>query len=219
MRAGGMYMLTKLQIETLKKNQYDPAAKCVIVTVHGIRKGDTMQQLRALMSEDELLKDCIIESLDYGYVRALVNYIPFVRRLTAKYVLSFLRRISYQYPYANITVIAHSNGTWGIGSALEKERRKVFFNIDKLILFGSVLKRKFEWDRFKNIKVYNFYSTNDNVVLLAKPFYGMGWSGRYGFKKDALNLVQQDIKAGHTGFLKEYKNLRIVLSDEWQRKN
>lgn len=185
--------------------------KNVIVTIHGIRKGDTMQQLRVLISEDKLFEDCIIEGIDYGYVRALVNYIPFVRRLTTKYIISFLRRISYQYPYAQITVIAHSNGTWAVGRALEKGRREAKFNINKLVLFGSVLKRKFDWNRFKAIKVYNFYSSNDKVVLLAKPFYGMGWSGRYGFKKDALNLIQEDVKAGHTGFLKEYKTLQEVL--------
>ena len=192
----------------------------VIVTIHGIRKGDTMKALRGLIKRDECFSDYVIETLDYGYVYAIVNYIPILRSITAKLVASFLHRIQYQYPHANVTVLAHSNGTWAIGRALEtwKEKSPFFYihKLQKLLLFGSVLKRNFDWNRFENIEVTNFVSANDKVVLFAKPFYGMGWSGRYGFKTDAPNLRQIQIDTGHTGFLAEYDIIRNVVFDKYK---
>jgi len=188
----------------------------VIVTIHGIRKGDTMKELRGLIKQNECFRDYVIEPLDYGYVHAVINYIPILRSITAKLVASFLKRIYYQYPHARVIVIAHSNGTWAVGRALEKRRKNVDFKIDKLLLFGSVLKRNFDWNRFENIEVTNFVSANDKVVLFAKPFYGMGWSGRYGFKTDAPNLHQIQIDTGHTGFIAEYDIIRNVVIDKYK---
>ncbi len=208
-------IMTDKQREILKtqqeKTKTNLETKCVIVTIHGIRKNNTMKGLRALIAEDILFKDSVIEPLDYGFVRAIANYMPILRHITARLVVSFLRRIYWQYPNAEIKVIAHSNGTWAVGRALEKRKLANHFKINKLLLFGCVLKRKFNWNRFEEIKVINFYAKNDFVVLLAKPFYAMGWSGRYGFKQTAPNLAQIANNTGHTGFLAEYKTIRSVL--------
>ncbi len=184
-------------------------ANVVIVTIHGIRKGDKMKKLREKLAID--FPEHIIEKIDYGYLRAFINYFPIMRTNVSKYVASRLETIKYKYPSKRVVVVAHSNGTWAIGRATEKNN-PMRFRINGIILLGSVLKRNFDWGKFPFIKVINFISTNDKVVFLSKPFYFMGWSGRYGFKKKPLNLEQIYVKWGHSGFLKQYEKIRNVVS-------
>lgn len=202
------------QGNTIKKRQKELKTnletKCVIVTIHGIRKGDTMKGLRELIATDDLFKDCVVETLNYGFVRAFTNYVPIFRNISIRLVISFMTRIYYQYPNAKIKVVAHSNGTWIIGNALQSAKW-ICPSLEKILLFGCVLKRNYNWNEFLFIKVINFYAKNDYVVLLAKPFSGMGWSGRYKFKQIAPNLRQIPISTGHTGFLAEYKTIRSLL--------
>ncbi len=206
--------MTDKQRKTLKmqqeKSKINLETKCVIVTIHGIRKNDTMKGLRELIATDDMFKDCVVETLDYGFVRAIANYMPILRSVSIRLVVSFMKRIYYQYPNATIKVMAHSNGTWLIGNAL-LSKKWMCPSLEKILLFGCVLKRNYNWNEFPFIKVINFYAKNDGVVLLAKPFYGMGWSGIYKFKQTAPNLTQMDLNTGHTGFLKEYKTIRSVL--------
>lgn len=207
-------IMTDKQRERLKtqqeKTKRNLETKCVIVTIHGIRKNNTMKGLRELIADDILFRDCVIETLDYGFVRAIANYMPILRSVSIRLVVSFMKRIYYQYPNATIKVLAHSNGTWLIGNALLS--KKWFCpSLRKILLFGCTLKRNYNWNKFLAIKVINFYANNDSVVLLAKPFYGMGWSGRYKFKQRAPNLLQIPISTGHTGFLTEYETIRDIL--------
>jgi hypothetical protein len=58
--------------------------------------------------------------------------------------------------------------------------------------------------------VINFVSKNDKVVWFAR-FYGMGTSGRNGFKKKCSNLKQVCVKWGHSGFMKKYPMIRTYV--------
>jgi hypothetical protein len=184
--------------------------KNVIVTVHGIKsKGKNLEKLSLYMSKDKFFVDSHFSNINYGKLLAVVNYIPIVRSLTMELVASRLATITYKYPNAKIVVICHSNGTWAISKALEKYYPK--FKIDQLILLGCVIKRKFDWKKYININVFNFIGVKDKVLLLAKPFYGMGWSGRYGFKTHSKNLKQFRFNWGHTGFVREMDTIKSVV--------
>jgi hypothetical protein len=134
--------------------------------------------------------------------------------MTAKYIAARLNGICNKYIDARIVVIAHSNGTRATRIAMDmrphfkpKKNWPIFW-IDNLVLLGCTIKRNYRWHRHAHTQVVNFVSSNDKVVWLAR-FYGMGSSGRFGFKHMASNIRQIYVRWGHSGFMKQY----IVISE------
>ena len=186
--------------------------KPVIVTIHGQEsRGKNMQVLSEKLAKD-LKRECTFINIKYPRLLTVVNTLPWVRKITAKYIGARLDTIDSDNPNSPIIAIAHSNGTVALKKAMDNRMKSnwPWFRINGLILLGCPLKRNCDWRKYADVEVVNFVSSNDKVVWLAR-FYGMGAAGRYGFKKSRTNLKQVYVKWGHSGFLKQYTRIRTYV--------
>lgn len=182
--------------------------KTVVVTIHGQESiGKNMAYVNQQLAGEDFMDDCIFINLRYEKLLTIFNIRGRTRRMTAKYIAARLNAICMQYPNARIIVIAHSNGTRAARIAMDMRLRPAknwpTFRVDDLILLGCPIKRNYRWSIHPATMVYNFASTNDTVVWLAR-FYGMGSAGRYKFKHEGPNLTQYFVKWGHSGFVNHY---------------
>ena len=183
--------------------------KINLVSFHGLySRGDNLEILvNGLEAEAEMRGiDVVTSQHDYPKLNATMGMRRWARNVVRDYILKCLSLEFYKFPEAKLYVFCHSNATWGISRAFEK----YFINgyargwcekirIDKLFLFGSTIKRNFDWSMYP-IEVTNFVGTKDKVVWLSK-FYGMGWSGRKGFKIKSFNLTQHYKDWKHSDFV------------------
>jgi pimeloyl-ACP methyl ester carboxylesterase len=193
-------------------------AKTVIVTVHGQESvGRNMLHLtNRLSSEWFTNEDTEFINLRYTKLITIVNTLPWVRTMTAKYIAARLDAICSKYTGAKIIVIAHSNGTRATRIAMDMrlhpKKNWPKFKIDNLVLLGCPIKRNYNWNKHPHTEVLNFISSNDLVVWAAR-FYGMGSAGRYGFKYDPPNLTQIRVKWGHNKFMEQYLIIADVIEE------
>ncbi len=181
--------------------------KTVIVAIHGQEsKGKKLKELSNRLKTD-IKGEVAFVNLRYTKLLTLVNTLPWVRSMTAKYIAARLDTIDSNNPEARIIVIAHSNGTRAIRIAMDNrydsEKNWPKFKVDGLILLGCPIKRTYDWGKHPHTVVINYISTNDKVVWLAR-LYGMGAAGRYGFSNMPSNLLQIEGRYGHSGFMKRY---------------
>jgi hypothetical protein len=171
-----------------------------------------MKSLSAHLAED-LKRECDFINLRYPRLLTVVNTLPWVRKMTAKYIASRLDTIDSDHPDSRIIVITHSNACVAIKKAMDMRYSKKnwpAFAVDGLILLGCPIRRNYDWSEHPFTEVINFISKNDKVVWFAR-FYGMGASGRYGFKKKCSNLKQVCVKWGHSGFMEKYPMIRTYV--------
>ncbi len=189
-------------------------AETVVVTIHGQEsKGKILKELSNRLKKD-IPGDVAFVNLRYTRLLTVVNTLPWVRTMTAKYIAARLDTIDSDNPNAKIIVIAHSNGTNALRIAMDNrykpKKNWPKFAVDGLILLGCPIKRSYDWSNHPYTKVINFISTNDKVVWLAR-FYGMGSAGRYGFKKTPPNLIQIKGSFGHSGFMQRYLTIKSCV--------
>ena len=185
-----------------------------IVSVHGVySKGDDLATLcDQVAGMTELPVDKVkVSVINYGMLLLTLERIPFVRNLIAMIIANRLAACSYKYPNAKTVVVAHSFGTYATCEALRKWGEE--FRISALVLFGSVVSRKFRFDKFPDTEVYNIIGSKDMVVL-SGALWGTSWSGVFGFKKDSnfnTNLIQYITNNGHSGYKKSYSLLYSII--------
>ncbi len=181
--------------------------KTVIVTVHGQESNGKKQKELSKRLATDIQGEVAFVNLRYTRLLTVVNTLPWVRSMTAKYIAARLDTIDSDNPDSRIIVIAHSNGTRAMRIAMDNryipKKNWPKFRVDGLLLLGCVIKRNYDWSKQPHTRVINIVSRNDKVVWLAR-FYGMGTSGRDGFKKDCGNLHQLYVRIGHSGFMKKY---------------
>ncbi len=188
--------------------------KTVIVTIHGQEsRGKKLKELSNTLQTD-IKGEVAFVNLRYTKLLTVVNTLPWVRSMTAKYIAARLDTIDSDNPDAQIIVIAHSNGTRATKIAMDMryndKKNWPKFRIDGLILLGAPIRRDYDWSNHPYTQVVNFVSTNDKVVYLAK-FYGMGSAGRDGFIPQPKNLQQIYCKYGHSGFMKRYFTIMATV--------
>ncbi len=187
--------------------------KKVVVTVHGIKsRGKELQKLTDLLSKEEFIDhNYRFVNIRYTKLLAVVNTLPWVRTMTAKFVASRLETVRWKFRNAKVIVICHSNGTVAVSKAMEKafNPKKPYprIRIDRVVLLGCAIKRSFNWGRYPYTDIVNFVSSNDKVIFFSR-LYGMGRAGRYGFKNKYGNLTEFKVKWGHSGFLEEYEMIK-----------
>lgn len=175
--------------------------KVVVASIHGIMtKGKNLHRVMGQIKHD--IPDAHYTEVNYGYTNAILNFTPWARNITRDYIAFRLSCLSYKYRNAKIITIAHSNGTYALGNALDKWYANGGMRVGQIILVGSVIKRKYDWSRFPDIDVVNIVATRDWVSFLSKWIYGMGQSGVSGFKHCYENLTEYRFKMGHTGYVK-----------------
>ena len=179
--------------------------KINIITIHGIRSNGDILEATALdvlkSLPDDLYSHGIVTPIDYPRVLALMHHIPWVRRVIEWGIARRLHEIALMYPDYDHVVMAHSNGSRALSRVLETTHRYQGINsykdfkIKKVLLFGSIIPRRYNWSRFNRLKVTNFIGTKDKAVLFSR-----GWSGRLGFKNQASNVKQIKFRGGHSDY-------------------
>jgi len=181
--------------------------KLNIVTIHGIEShGDILEAVayEALNAmPDDNYSHGIVTPIDYPRVRALFHHFPFHRKAVEWGVARRLHEIALMYPDFDTVVLCHSNGSRALSRVLETAQK--YYNIksykelgiQKVILFGSIISRNYDFSRFPDIEFVNFAGTKDKAVLFSR-----GWSGRYGFKNSYPNLQEYKFNGGHSDYSK-----------------
>ncbi|SFU23386.1 hypothetical protein SAMN05518861_1602 [Mesorhizobium sp. YR577] len=178
-----------------------PIKKPVIILVHGIRDHALWQQeIRDALEKDG---DFIVEATNYGRFDLLRFLLPisYFRRKAIAEILKQFKTVILNNPGADISVIAHSFGTYIVGHIL-KENFDLKFN--RIILCGSILRYDFPFEQFQSRftpKILNEVGTRDIWPAMAESVtWGYGSAGTFGFKRP-LVYDRWHNKAAHGYFL------------------
>jgi pimeloyl-ACP methyl ester carboxylesterase len=139
--------------------------------------------------------------LGYGNVHPFKFLLPFpYRQLRLRIVLRELRAIREINPDADISIVAHSFGTYLLSRSLQKLPN---LKLRHVILCGSIVKSDFDWNALKDrfvAPIVNDIGLQDRWPALAKGWsVGYGDSGSFGFKKGLVRDRYFDLD--HSGFL------------------
>jgi O-acetyl-ADP-ribose deacetylase (regulator of RNase III) len=183
-----------------------------VVLIHGIR---TAAGWRERIGNEIERADSKLTPIPIGYgffdvLRFLTPIGPW-RRAAAKTVWMKMNSLYDNPNIQNVSVIAHSFGTWIVGHLLATEGRAKFHRI---IFCGAILDGDFDWGKVKgktanpqfanapNARVVNDCGTRDVWPIFARfATWGYGVSGRWGFQHA---LVRDRFHAvNHGGFFQE----------------
>jgi O-acetyl-ADP-ribose deacetylase (regulator of RNase III) len=181
-----------------------------VVLVHGIR---TAAGWREAIGTELEKADPHLTPIPVGYeffdiVRFITPVGPW-RRAAAETVWKKMNSVFDNPNIAQVSIIAHSFGTWIVGYILQTHPAK----FHRVILCGSVLDTQYDWAHVQekivappfqsapNVRVVNDCGTRDIWPVMAKFMtWGYGIAGRWGFQhalvKDRFHEVD------HSGFFK-----------------
>jgi hypothetical protein len=149
------------------------------------------------MVSDTLAKERELKviSIKYGYFDALRFWCPVgTRRAPVREVLRLIRDAMARYPGAEVSVLAHSFGTYAVGRILRDEPD---IRLRRLVLCGSVLPRRFRWDHVGSRvreEVINDCGSRDIWPVLAQATsWGYGATGTFGFGAPGVRDRAHDI--------------------------
>jgi hypothetical protein len=153
----------------------------VVLLVHGIRTEAEWQERVAKIIRRTGVVEVI--PLKYGYFDVFRFLSPWATRMPPIQRLHReLRSVQRKFPNAQVSVIAHSFGTYAICTLLEEFRD---LTLDRLILCGSVVREEFRWDRISEQvrhRVVNECGAKDIWPRLASACsWGYGATGAVGF--------------------------------------
>ncbi len=158
-----------------------PEPPHIVVLLHGIRTQAPWAEMVAALLRAHCQVEAVVP-LRYGYFDLLRFLSPvYTRRKPVERIVRELRDIRTQYPQGQISVIAHSFGTYAICQALAEPD----IRLARLLLCGSIVRSDFRWDRHTAQlpeTVLNDCGTHDILPVLATTAtWGYGPSGTFGF--------------------------------------
>ena len=163
-----------------------PPKKPLVILVHGIRsRAQWYAPIR-----NALHPEFDVEPTNFGFFRLLKFLLPlsYFRTQAAEEVERDIREAMEEHNVKEVSVIAHSFGTFVIGWLLQN-RPKVKFN--HIIFCGSVLPRKFPFqflDAGSFQTCVNEVGTRDYWPILAESVtWGYGSTGAFGFYRPGIN--------------------------------
>lgn len=195
--------------------------KQIIITIHGIRT-KALRSWQPLMWEyiKGMDPDIKVFTYKYGYLLAPISWyiavskffkIPlFYRKHTVGKFAQYMENIQNKFPDHDISIIAHSFGTWISYNAIGRNDK---IKIRNLVLIAGVISSHVEklellnWIEEGRIKtVHSWSSHSDKVVCKCAlpPFGKLGHRGfvRYGKEEDKiapqLKPYQAEIYNHHT---------------------
>lgn len=154
----------------------------VVGLIHGIRTQAAWAEMTKSVLEENAA--VTVYPLRYGYFDVFRFLCPiFTRDAAVKEIHEKLRAVREYNRDSEISIVAHSFGTHIITSILKTDP---FFKVNRMILCGSVVDRRFPWSRVAHQvtakEVLNECGTRDVWPLLAKAVtYGYGPTGTFGF--------------------------------------
>jgi tetratricopeptide (TPR) repeat protein len=186
-----------------------PAARHVVVTVHGIRTfGLWQERLERLLRHRE--PDVVVYHYKYGFFSVLAFLIPWLRWLvTRRFRRELQAQLAGRQGAARVDIVAHSFGTHLVGWALlgiPPERRPA---VHTIILAGSVLKASFPWGDLIRAgtvrRVVNECGLRDGVLVANQLLVlGTGMAGLIGFAgMMGPCLMNRYHPFGHSGYFKD----------------
>lgn len=171
----------------------------IVVLIHGIRTHAEWQERLKTQLEATGIKGIPI---GYGFFDLFRFLCPlFTRAKPQRRVERELRSIRSKYPNAEISVVAHSFGTYLMSQILEDATD---IRIHRLLLCGSVIPRDYRWDKVKSRvtgTVLNEAGAKDIWPALARVTWGFGPSGTLGFK--TAHVDDRFHNCGHSDFFQE----------------
>ncbi|MYM85726.1 hypothetical protein GTP91_00875 [Rugamonas sp. FT82W] len=158
------------------------APEKIVVLIHGIRTHAEWQE--RLAEQLNNVNNIRVYPVGYGYLDVLRFWCPlWTRREPIDKILRELRAIRTNHKNSEISVVAHSFGTYIISQILADATD---VELQRLQLCGSIIHTKYRWDKVKyRIKgiVVNDVGTKDIWPVLASLItWGYGVSGTFGFK-------------------------------------
>jgi hypothetical protein len=171
----------------------------IIVLLHGMNTDAEWQEALA----DQLRDDYGVETypIGYGNFSPLKFLFPiWTRRAPIKIVTQELRALKTKHPNADVSVIAHSFGSYILCNILESQTDLKFFRIQ---LCGAVVSTNYRWDKVESRvekQIVNDVGHRDIWPLVAKiSTWGFGDSGTFGFKK--VHVRDRFFNYGHSDFM------------------
>lgn len=154
----------------------------VVALVHGIRtQGQWAELVQDVLEADA---GVMVEPIKYGYLDLFRFVCPIVtRRAAVEEVHQKLLAIREYHPGSDLSVVAHSFGTYVIASIL---LANPFLRVRRLIFCGSIVRRKYPWahvaHKIAERKVVNDCGGKDIWPVLATALtFGFGPTGTFGF--------------------------------------
>jgi len=201
-------MFLFLQQTGLLNNDIKPV---LVAMIHGIRtRGEWHDDLKNLI---ESKSDAVVKPISFGFFDAVSFWLPLItifRHLKVKHVTKQMRLLRRDFPNHQIVIVAHSFGTFLTANFMKKNTD---YDIDRLLLCGSIVSENFDWDSLPNFprngRVMNDIGNGDIWPILAKTStFGYGASGSYGFNTHTIENRYHDY--GHSGFFCE-----STFNDYW----
>lgn len=190
-----------------KPVQENESVRHIVLLIHGIRsQGDWQGRVKYKLEASGAVE---VRPVRYGYFKIFEFLSPFLTRSRPmNRVKKQFEIIKEKYPDAEVSVIAQSFGSYIIGNLLKKDAD---IKIKRLILFGSVLPREYEWaDVSKQVgEIVNECGKQDIWPVLAKATsWGYGASGTHGFGhvlvKDRFHKARHGDYIEEEGFVEGY---------------
>ncbi|MFO1065274.1 MAG: hypothetical protein U0892_15520 [Pirellulales bacterium] len=173
----------------------------VVFIIHGIRDRARWQsRVRRILEEIPGVKAIPIK---FGYLDVIRFWFPFwTRNGAVAFTQEQIQIGKNRYQAERYSVIAHSFGTYAITTILSRTKDLA---LHRLILCGSIVKRRFAWDALADrikTEVINDYGTRDIWPLMAKKLsWGYDETGRYGFGRADVTDRAHDFE--HSDFFDE----------------
>ncbi len=186
----------------LQSQASPPRKKEIVLLLHGIRTFANWQPMvKRVLGE---IPNFEVVGIKFGYLDILRFWFPFwTRQASIDDIRHEIQNAKVAHPDANISVIAHSFGTYAISQILLDDPVLKFH---RMVLSGSIVPRSYRWEYVRQklaTDVLNDYGTRDIWPVLAKSlswFYGD--TGRHGFGRGAY-VIDRGHNYVHSDFFTE----------------
>jgi len=176
----------------------------LIVLVHGIRDPGFWQDDLKAHFERHPHTSVVTAKTDVVDLFRFLSPIVAMRRRPVERIKSVIENAIAAHKDAEVTIIAHSFGTWMVSKILHEDTN---IAIDRLVLCGAIVPNDFRWDRVQKINlrnrrrsIVNEYSPLDFWPLTAKvTTYGYGNTGSRGIGDAGVTDRRHSIP--HAGYL------------------
>lgn len=211
------------------------AVEHVVMIVHGIRdNGYWTKRIAREVKSAGLAVPVVVRAPtpSYGFFSMWDFIRTDIREDATYWLLERYADVRTYFPYAEVSFVGHSNGSYLAIRALEICPSVQFRNV---VLAGSVVRTDFAWSDYRKRvgAVLNYVASNDFVVAflpgaferMGLRFLRVGGAGFFGFAEadDGQPVVrnQQYVRGGHGAAIGEsfWREIsRFVVEREWPRK-
>jgi hypothetical protein len=176
-----------------------PQRKHIVVLLHGMNTNAEWQEALA----DSIRNSTNIEPIvvGYGNFHPVKFFLPvFFRPGRIKKVMEDMRGIRKRHPDADISIVAHSFGTYILSKILTTA---IDLKLHRILLCGAIVDTDYDWSTVEpriSAPVINDIGRWDYYPSLAKSWsWGYGDSGCIGFQSSLVR--DRHFEYGHSDFL------------------